>query len=188
MTGRSFPTMKSKKTNSSGSPKFRRFGAVASLTRDTKVQELESKIKSLSEEAMHWQRKTQEALLDLRNIQNQFELESQQVVKKTKKTVIQDVFNFCNNLILAFQHLPSDQDDTLKTFASALETSFDQLREGLAKQDVEIVVPNPGDDIDVAYMSVLNATGSEEDPVVARVVSAGLRIEGQLVQPASVMV
>jgi molecular chaperone GrpE (heat shock protein) len=188
MSSRTFPTMKSKKKSTTSARSFRRFGAMTSLTRDTKIQELEKKIALLSDEAVHWQRKTQEALVDLRNVQNHHDLESQQIVKKTKKSVIQNVFAFCNNLLLAFQHLPAEQDPALQSFVQTLRTSFDQLIAELQKQDVEIVVPQEGDEVDVSYMSVLNATGSEEDPVVARVISAGLKIEGQLVQPASVMV
>jgi molecular chaperone GrpE (heat shock protein) len=68
-----------------------------------------------------------------------------------------------------------------------LISSFDKSIQDLKLVGIEIVVPKIGDLVDLNYMNLLNTPQDQSDLTIKQVVSVGLKIEDQVVQPASVL-
>ena len=156
---------------------------------DSKIAELETSLEVKEKEIEDWKNKAYRFSADLQNLHKQNQLDLQQARKKGKQTVIDLLLPFVNTMNLSFAFIPDSEDESLKKFVNTLKSSFDKLIADFGAAGIEFLVPEVGDDIDPEYMSVLNATGEEGDEAkVARIVGVGVRIDGQLVQEATVMV
>jgi molecular chaperone GrpE (heat shock protein) len=124
---------------------------------------------------------------DLQNIirQNQFDIANSK--KSTKKSVAMQILHVMNTLSLAFQHLPQVENADFDKFIQTLISSFDKSIQDLKLVGIEIVVPKIGDLVDLNYMNLLNTPQDQSDLTIKQVVSVGLKIEDQVVQPASVL-
>jgi molecular chaperone GrpE (heat shock protein) len=92
-----------------------------------------------------------------------------------------------NTLQLAFAYAPQTDDEKVSKFLDTLKLSFEQVISELRNQQIEILIPHIGQKVDVEWMNLLTPS-DEEHPSVKQVVGLGLKIDSQLVQPASVMV
>jgi molecular chaperone GrpE (heat shock protein) len=97
------------------------------------------------------------------------------------------ILHVMNTLSLAFQHLPQVENADFDKFIQTLISSFDKSIQDLKLVGIEIVVPKIGDLVDLNYMNLLNTPQDQSDLTIKQVVSVGLKIEDQVVQPASVL-
>lgn len=158
-------------------------------TINPKIAELEASIAIKDTEIEDWKNKTYRLSADLQNLHKQHDLDMVQASKQGKKSVVQLVLPFINTLHLAFSFVPQTEANEVAAFAETLKQSLTKLIADCKAAGIEFIIPQEGDSINTSYMAVLNSShDSEEEPVVNKVISVGVRIDGQLVQEASVMV
>ena len=63
---------------------------------------------------------------------------------------------------------------------------IDKLIINLGYQGIDVIIPKIGDEFDAEYMQGLNMPTGEHTHI-ANIVSLGLRIDSQVIQPAMVM-
>jgi molecular chaperone GrpE len=148
---------------------------------------LEAKIVSLQNEVADWKNKSIRLAADLQNLDKQNELDTAQLKKKIKKNTVDSIFSFLNTLQLSFNYKPESNDQQVNSFINTLQVSFDQVLNQLANQGIEIINVKPGDIFNPEFMTILSESG-DGNTIVKQVVSVGLKIDNQIIQPASVMV
>jgi molecular chaperone GrpE (heat shock protein) len=155
---------------------------------EDEISKLQAQIKILEIERDDWKDKAYRATADFRNFENQTVLTIESEKKSTKKQVLNQLASFINTLNISFAFAPQSDEESINQFVSALSGSFEKLINDLKMIGIEVLVPKVGEKIDTEYMVVLNDPNTSEDLKIKQVVSVGFRVDGQLVNPASVMV
>jgi molecular chaperone GrpE len=154
------------------------------------ILQLESKIAAQAIEITDWKNKLLRSTADLQNFQKQTEIDQNQTKKATKKATIKNILPFLNTLNISFSYTPKTEDKNVQTFIDTLRNSFNKLMLDLNTSDIEILTAQTGDLYDVNFMEILNYDFSpvNDTIIVKQVVSVGLRVDSQLIQPISVIV
>lgn len=157
---------------------------------DQKISELESKLVILEAEKEDWKSKSIRYAADLQNAFRQNELDVATGRKNSKKQTILSIVPFLNTLNIAFNYIPPTEDPKIMTFISTLKTSFEKVIKDLAATGIEILTTQSGSVFDPEIMTILNSdiTSDSGEVKVKQVVSIGLKIDNQLIQPISVIV
>ena len=161
---------------------------ISSTDSNYKISELQTKINSLELEVDDWKSKSLRIAADLQNLQKQHELDSVGIRKRVKKDVINPVISFVNTLNLAFAFSPETQDEKVLKFVKTLKFSFETLLKDLNSQNIKIIIPEIGTDFDAETMTALNVPEDNETAKVKQIVSVGVEIDKQLIQPVSVII
>ncbi len=158
--------------------------------KDMTKEELAVHLDSLTKELEDWKNRTLRIAADLQNTQNQFELDMATAKKSAKKSVAINIVSFINTMYLAFVYAPQNLDENTKNFINTLKSNFKKAIEDLKVSQIEIIIPDSGDDFNPETMSILNpeAVIDESSAKVKQVVSVGLKVDEQLIQPVSIMV
>jgi molecular chaperone GrpE len=144
---------------------------------------------SLQVELEDWKNKSLRLAADLQNLTRQHDLDLQQTRKSTKRQTVLSLLTFLNTLNLAFSFAPKTEDEQVSKFIDTLKLSFQQVITELKNQQIEILVPVTGEPFNPDWMNLLSPAQDSEDSLqIKQVVGLGLRVDGQLVQPASVLV
>jgi molecular chaperone GrpE (heat shock protein) len=151
---------------------------------------LENELKFAKLEIEDWKNRTARLAADLQNISKQHELDIQHAKKSAKKSTLSTIITFINTLNLAFSFAPQTQDEAVLQFITTLKSSLDRAIEDYKNIGVDIIIPKSGEVFNPEYMNILNpdVVGDSNEVLVKQVVSCGLKIDNQLVQPANVMV
>ena len=161
---------------------------ISSTDSNYKISELQTKINSLELEVDDWKSKSLRIAADLQNLQKQHDLDSVGIRKRVKKDVINPVISFVNTLNLAFAFSPETQDEKVLKFVKTLKFSFETLLKDLNNQNIKIIIPEIGTNFDAETMTALNIPEDNETAKVKQIVSVGVEIDKQLIQPVSVMI
>ncbi len=146
------------------------------------------KLSEQSTQLVSTQRALQEKIAEATLLSRQHELDIEQKIKSSKKKIIEPIVTYINNVVLAFQYLPQGLEDNLNKFVETLKLALQRAIEDLQKHGVEIIIPKVGEAVDPIYMNVLNPGASDsEDLIVKSIVSVGIKIDGQITQPVSIM-
>ena len=148
------------------------------------------RLKILQAELEDWKQKSLRLAADLQNLNKQHDLDIQQAKKTAKKSILVPALTFINTLNLAFTFEPQTEDEKITKFIGTLKSSLQKVIEDFKLHGVEVIVPEPGDEFNAEFMNILNPDNAnlEEGVVIKQVVSCGLKVDNQLVQPASVMI
>jgi molecular chaperone GrpE len=158
-------------------------------TSDLEFEKLKTENNTLKQEVEDWKNKSIRLAADIQNINKQNLFEVGAAKKSTKKRVVTSILGFLNTLNLSFEHLPQTEDEKVISFINTLKTAFEQVSKSLELENIEIVKPNIGEVFNAETMNILNPeTSNDKEAVVKVVVSLGLKIDGQIVQPASIMI
>ena len=141
----------------------------------------------LKAELEDWKNRAIRMAADIQNLQNQTQQDQNIVRKNTKKNLVNSLVPFLNTLNLAFSYMPVTEDVKVQKFVNALQGSFNSLTPELVKHGVEVILPKIGDAFDPINMTALNQS-ADLNLAVKQVVGIGIRIDGQLTTPATVMV
>jgi molecular chaperone GrpE len=144
-------------------------------------------INALLDQVDEWKNRSLRLAADMQNQTKQNELDIQQARKSSKKYVVQLLVGFLNTLNLAFTYAPKTDDESVNKFIQTLSASFEQLKQEFDRQEIEILIPKIGDEFNPEWMAALNDS-NEESSVVTQVVSIGLKVDGQIVNEASVLI
>ena len=184
---------KSKNVNNLKALKNRVNTPKVELTQEPQVEllnkEIEDlKIKLISEQtnSKDWQNKAFRYASDLDNIRKQHELDSAQTKKNTKKYVTKPLMEFLNNQYLAISFIKDIQDEKAQKSMATVSTGFEKLITEFKLQNIEIIVPQIGVEFDANIMQSLTPP-SDDQHIVKHIVSLGLKIDGQLIQPVMVV-
>lgn len=153
----------------------------------SKISLLQTQIQVQKQEIEDWKNKTLRVAADLQNVQKQSELEMQQSVKKGKKSIMNLVVPFLNTINLAMSFKPQTTEEGVIKFIEAMKGSYEKLIHDLEGVGVEVIVPQSGQIFDPNTMTALNQA-EDEEVTVKQIVGVGVKIDGQLVQSATVIV
>jgi molecular chaperone GrpE len=161
-----------------------------------KIKQLEKEIESarvknftLQQELDDWKEKSLRIGAEISNLQKQHELETSQIQKLVKKNLVLQLLEFLNTLNLSFSYVPQTDDDRINHFVKTLEISFNRLLADLKNNQVEILLAKPGDEFNPEFMTILNGPENVEGKaVVKQMVTLGLKVDGQIIQPVSVLI
>lgn len=130
---------------------------------------------------------------DAQNSSKQEEINLGQTRKHTKKSVVNLILPFLDTLNLAFAFVPPTEDTKMQKFVQTLQNSFEKLIKDLILSGIELIIPKENDIFDPNIMMPLNSpeltdnqTENKENKI-KRMVSIGIKIDGQVVRSASVM-
>jgi molecular chaperone GrpE (heat shock protein) len=152
------------------------------------IENLKVQLSSKEAESKDWQTKAYRYVADLDNSRKQQELENAQLKKNTKKYLAKPIVDFLNHQFLALSFTKDIEDEKAKKTLATLHISFDKLIQDLKLQNIEVIVPSIGDKFDPEFMQSLNEHEDQEsEALVKNVVSIGLRIDGQVIQPCMIM-
>ena len=150
--------------------------------------ELEVLNNSLKIELNDWKERATRLSAEISNLQKQHEIDIAGAKKSGKKTVSSQLLIFLNTLNLAFSFAPKTDDTKVNSFISTLKASFEKVLIDLKSSGVEIISPEPGQDFNPETMAVLDvAPEAESNPKVSRIAGLGYKVDGQIIQPASVL-
>jgi|GEM_PF-4409091 len=153
------------------------------------IEELKLALENNKKESEEIKLIAQRAVADSANLAHQHQLDLESNQKSLKKSVASHILHVINTLYLAFQYWPQTEDDKVIKYLETIKQSFEKSLDDLKVVGIEILTAHQGDSIDFATMNIINSPSSNpDDPKVAQVVSLGLRIDNQVVQPVSVMV
>jgi molecular chaperone GrpE (heat shock protein) len=154
------------------------------------ISQLEVELASSNKEKDDWKAKSIRYAADLQNSVRQNELDIAQAKKNTKKSTVLSLVPFLNTLNIAFAYSPQTEDPKVKTFISTLNSSFHKAISDFQGIGVEILTAQAGDAFDPEFMAILNndVDTDSHEVKVKQVVSIGLKIDNQLIQPISVIV
>jgi molecular chaperone GrpE (heat shock protein) len=124
---------------------------------------------------------------DMDNLHKQHSIDLDRYKKIGKRAVLDPLVGFLSTLHIAFSYAPETDDEKVIAYISTLKSSFEKLKKELADIGIELVVPTKEQSFDAETMRSLNGT-DDEHATVKNVVSIGLRVDGQLTTPATVMV
>jgi len=156
--------------------------AQASNAISSKEQELLQEIETLKAKNLR-------LLADIQNLlrQNQIDIER---AKKTLKTEIAlAMVDFVTSMHLAFTYLPDNLDDKTRDFIRQLQLSLESSIKNLQSLNIELLIPKVGEPFNSEYMNAVNTPTDEASnlPIIKSVVTVGLKVDGQLVKPAQVL-
>jgi molecular chaperone GrpE len=160
------------------------------LNLQQEIAKLKSQISIQNLETEDWKNKALRTSADLQNFQKQTEIDQNQIKKVTKKHTIQNLLPFLNTLNISFSYAPKTEDQAVKIFIETLRNSFNKLVLDLKNSNIEILSATVGDLFDPNIMDILNSDFVSEsgEVKVTQVVSVGLKVDNQLIQPVSVIV
>lgn len=127
------------------------------------------------------------ALADMENLKRQHSLEISQSKNIGKKILAVSLLEFLNTLNISFNFTPKTEDKAVLDFISTLQRSFNKLNTELSNTGMVLIVPNVADTFDAETMQALNES-QEEDVKVKAVVNIGYKLDGKVIQPATVMI
>jgi molecular chaperone GrpE (heat shock protein) len=154
-----------------------------------KISQLEAELSVAQKEIEDWKSKSLRFAADLQNAVRQNEIDIATSKKNAKKNTLLSVIPFLNTLNIAFSYIPSTEDAKVITFINTLKSSFEKVINDLQLENVHLLVCKPGALFNPETMTILNSDISVDNEVkVKQVVSIGLKIDNQLIQPISVIV
>jgi molecular chaperone GrpE len=156
---------------------------------EKEIAQLKTKNQSSFIEVEDWKNKSLRIAAELQNNQKQQELDIAQTQKRMKKITVDSIFSFINTLNISFNFKPTSKDPKVTSFIETLEISYNQVLKEMKSIGIEIIETNVGDKFNPEYMTILNDTRTSEsdDAIIKQVVSVGLKIDGQIIQPLSVI-
>jgi len=153
------------------------------------IEELKMALDTTKKEAEEIKLIAQRTVADSQNMARQHQLDLQSNQKKLKKSVASQILHVINTLYLAFQYSPQTDDQKVIAYLETIKNSFEKSLEDLKIVGIEIMIAHKNDLIDLAEMNIINTPlDTQTELKVAQVVSLGLRIDNQVVQPVTVMV
>jgi molecular chaperone GrpE len=160
------------------------------LNLQQEIAKLKSQISIQNIETEDWKNKALRTSADLQNFQKQTEIDQQQIRKVAKKSTIQNLLPFLNTLNISFSYTPKTEDQAVKVFIDTLKNTFNKLISDLKINNIEVLNAFDGDIFDPNIMEILNSDFVSEtgEVKVRQVVSVGLKVDNQLIQPISVIV
>lgn len=156
---------------------------------DTEIDELKllkTQLKSKEEESKDWQNKAFRYVADLENYKKHQELELAQAKKNAKKNAVKPLLEFLNNQYLSLNFIKDITDEKSQKAFAAFNSSFEKIIVEYKLQGVDLILPLVGDKFDPVTMQALAPT-EDEDAKVKHVVSLGLKVDNQLIQPVMVV-
>lgn len=157
------------------------------VAQNFKIKELEDMNQKMGEKIKELEDKNLRLYADIDNIHKQNSLDLPRYKKMGKESVLNPVLNFLSTLHIAFSYAPKSDDENIQKYVDALKGSFEKLKKELLDLNIEVVEPKVGEKFDPNLMHSLNETGQSEAEV-ANVVSLGLKVDGVLSNPATVMI
>jgi molecular chaperone GrpE (heat shock protein) len=156
------------------------------ISKNAEITLLKIQMESKETESKDWQAKAFRYVADLENYKKQQELEISQIKKNTKKYAVKPLLEYLNNQYLALNFIKDITDEKTTKALSMFRNSFDKLVIEYNLQGVELILPKEGDEFDPVTMQALAPT-EDEHAKVKHIVSLGLKIDNQLIQPVMVV-
>jgi molecular chaperone GrpE (heat shock protein) len=147
-----------------------------------------AQLQSSQIESKDWQNKAFRYSADLENTRKQHDLDLAQSRKNTKKNLVNPILDFLNNQYLVLSFFDTQDNEQIQKSISTLRISFAKLITDLQLQGIDIIIPVSGDEFNPQIMQALNSPEDVQDAKIQNVVSLGLRVDNQLIQPVMVMI
>ncbi|OGC93048.1 nucleotide exchange factor GrpE [Candidatus Amesbacteria bacterium RIFCSPLOWO2_01_FULL_49_25] len=135
------------------------------------IKSLQDQISSLDE---NWKR----ALADYQNLVKRVEADKKDFVQFANMNLLAKLIPVLDILKLAAQH---SQDSGIKMAVS-------QFRDVLSSENVQEILPAPGDSFNHQFHECLETLPGEPDNTIVEVTSAGYKIDKFIIRPARVKV
>jgi molecular chaperone GrpE len=158
--------------------------------KDKQIELLQIQIKELETKYQELNEKYLKSLADLQNTQKQHELDLVSAKKSAKKGVATTLSTFVNTFNLAFSYQPKTEDEKIQKFIQTLQDSFNKSIKDLEVHSIFFLTPKVGDDFDPNFMEILNPDSiqDQENVKVKQVISSAVKVDTQIIQPATIMV
>jgi molecular chaperone GrpE len=151
----------------------------------TNNKELEDENEQIKSEIEDLKSKLIRIVADQANAAKQSELDIANTKKIAKKGLVKDLLPFLTSCVLSFDFVPEHEES--QKFVNTLKKSLDKLVTDLDSHGVEVIIPQKGHNFDSVTMQALN-TPNNDDPKILGVASVGVKIDKQVVVPASVLI
>jgi molecular chaperone GrpE len=149
------------------------------------LKELQEKINELEKEKKELNDKMYRIAADASNSSKQNQIDIDNAKKSTKKQVIKTLLPFLTTINLAFEFTPNNEESI--KFSNQLKSAMDKINPDFEVLQVKFLIPLKDEPFNANTMQALN-NSTDEEPKVKNVVSVGCIIDGQVIQPASVII
>lgn len=162
------------------------------FSKDAEIEKLQKEIIDLKSKNEEITNRIFRMAADAQNSSKQEEINLAQNSKKTKKSVVNLILPFLDTLNLAFAFVPETSDEKMQKFFQTLQKSFEKLIVDLNFGGIELIIPKENDVFDPQIMTPLNSPELQEENQtenvkIKRMVSIGVKIDGQVIRSASIM-
>lgn len=154
-------------------------------------QELENDLKKLQEERDTLFERLARVSADFKNAQKRLEEDKRQAIEYANSTLISSLLPVIDNFERGLAVDPAKTDVT--TILKGMQVIHDQWLAVLKSQQVEAIVPVPGDKFDPTIHQAILQQPSEQfkdakEPVVVMLLQKGYQMRGRVIRPAQVAV
>ena len=151
-------------------------------TISTREQELVQEIETLKAKNLR-------LLADIQNLLRQNQMDIERAKKNLKAEIALAMVDFVTSMYLALSYLPENVDDKTRNFIKQLQLSLESSIKNLQTLNIELLIPQVGEPFNSEYMNAVNTPTDQADnlPTIKSVVTVGLKVDGQLVKPAQVL-
>jgi len=128
-------------------------------------------------------------LADIQNLLRQNQIDIERAKKSLKTEIALAMVDFVTSMHLALNYLPEGVDDKTRNFVKQLQLSLETSIKNLQSLHIEVLIPQVGEPFNSEYMNAVNTPADEPNhlPTIKSVVTVGLKVDGQLVKPAQVL-
>lgn len=156
------------------------------------IEKLQNEINNLKSKNEEMTNRIFRMAADAQNAIKQEEITLGQTRKQTKKSTLNLILPFLDTLYLSFAFVPETDDEKMQKFIQTLQNSFEKLISDLNLNGIELIIPKENDMFDPQTMMPLNSPNAQEEITkeniqITRMVSLGVKIDGQVVRSASIM-
>jgi molecular chaperone GrpE len=155
--------------------------AVAEL--ETRVEELESRVAEEEERADDLESRLKRKQADFQNYKKRAKKRQEEIEERATEDLVTRLVPVRNDLVRA---LDQDEDVDIR---DGVESTLDALDRVLEEEDVTVIDPAPGDDVDPVRHQVMMRTESDQpEGTVVDVYRPGYEMAGTVIQEAQVTV
>jgi molecular chaperone GrpE len=147
--------------------------------------ELKLEIKELEKKLIEASEKMYRIAADASNASKQNQIDIENAKKTAKKQLIKNLLPFLTTIVLSFDFTPNNEESL--SFVNQLKSSLEKLNPSFEASNVQFIIPNKGDQFIPQNMQALNSS-TEENPTVKNIASIGCIVDGQVIQPSSVII
>jgi molecular chaperone GrpE len=148
-----------------------------------RIEELEAELEAKDEEIDDLTDKLSRSRADFQNYKKRMQNKQEEMQARATEDLVSRFTKIRENLVRA---LDQDQDADIRP---GIQSTLDEFDAILEEENVEIITPEPGDDVDPQRHEVMmNVASDQPDGTVADVYQAGYEMAGKVLQAAQVTV
>ena len=146
----------------------------------------EKNFENADKEVEKYKNKYLEAYADMQNVRRMVEKESNDFKEHAIEDFVKELIPSLDAFDMALKKKP--EDEAVKKYVEGFEMIHRKLLNSLKQCQVEVVIPQVGEEYDPQHMNAFSTVPGKEDNKVVDVFVKGYKLKGHLLRPAGVII